>query len=155
MKEIRLKILTTPPSRMNLTPTPEYPHVEAIIMDWPVQDTTMSVMASREGDGSIYTTGNFGLLGGSKYENVRSAAKSFVKVGEKYYSDGTPAQDFPYPQPGHVRFYLICYDGVRMIDADAASLASGKGKYSDLFAEAQKQIAAMRQVNQSQPKDKP
>ena len=152
MREIRLKVLNTPPARMNLTPTQEYPHVEAIIMDWPVQDTTMSVMASREGDGSIYTTGTFGLLGGSKYDNVRTAAKSLVKVGEKYYSDGTPTQDFPYPQPGHVRFYLICYDGVRMIDADNASLADAKGKYSDLFTEAQKVIAAMRQIGQEPKK---
>lgn len=152
MREIRLKVLTTPPSRMNLAPTPEYPHVEAIIMDWPVRDTTLSVMASREGDGSIYTTGTFGLLGGGKYDNVRNAAKSFVKAGEKYYSDAVPTQDFPYPQPGHVRFYLICYDGVRMIDVDAASLESVKAKYSDLFAEGQKEINALRQVAQASPK---
>ncbi len=107
----------------------------------------------RRSSWSIYTTGNFGLLGGVKYEPVRNAARSFVKVGEKYYSDAVPAHDFPYPQTGHIRFYFICYDGVRMIDTDAASLSNAKGKYSDLFAEAQKEISALRQIAQSQPKE--
>ncbi len=146
---IRLKVLATPPSQMGHAPTQEYPHVDAVIMDWPVQDTIMSVMGSSGGDASIYTSGAFGLLGGDKYENVRNAAKKFVKVGEKYYSDGTPTQNFPYPQAGHVLFYLICYDGVRVIDSDIASLSIGKSKYSDLFVEGQKVIGEFRQVVQT------
>ena len=152
LHEIRLKVLTTPPSKMGRNSTPDFPHVDTIIMDWPVQNTILSVMGSSAGDGSIYTTATFGLLGGGKYEPVRAAAKSFVKAGEKYYADATPTQDFPYPQAGHVRFYLICYDGARMIDGDAASLESGKGKYADLFAEGQKEISALRQVAQAQSK---
>ncbi len=152
MREIRLKVLATPPSKIGRAPTQEYPHVDTIIMDWPLQDTIMSVMASSGGDGSIYTTGTFGLFGGGKYENVRNAAKKFVKLGEKYYSDAAPTQDFPYPQAGHIRFYFICYDGVRVIDSDAASLSSGKSKFSDLFTEAQKVIGQLRQVAQSDQK---
>jgi hypothetical protein len=153
MREIRLKVLSTPPSQMSRKPTPEYPHVDGIIMDWWLQDTILSVMASSAGDGSIYTTGNFGVFGGVKYDNVRNAAKSFVKLAEKYYSDATPTKEYPYPQSGHVRFYLICYDGVRMIDADAASLSSGKSDCWDLVAEAQKEISALRQIVQDQPKE--
>ena len=149
MHEIRLKVLATPPSKIGRASTEEYPHVDTIIMDWPIQNTILSVMGSSAGDGSIYTTGSFGLLGGVKYETVRDAAKKFVKAGEKYYSDATPTQVFPYPQAGHVRFYLICYDGVRTIDTDAASLETGKGKYSDLFAEGQKEINALRQAAQA------
>ncbi len=152
MHAIRLKVLGTPPSKVGRAATPEYPHVDTIIMDWPVQNTILSVMGSSAGDGSIYTTGTFGLLGGGKYDNVRDAAKKFVKAGEKYYSDATPTQDFPYPQAGHVRFYLICYDGVRTIDADAASLADAKAKYADLFAEGQNEINALRQAAQAPSK---
>lgn len=146
---IRLKVLTTPPSKIGRAATSEYPHVDTVIMDWPIQNTILSVMGSSAGDGSIYTTGSFGLLGGVKYETVRDAAKKFVKAGEKYYSDATPTEVFPYPQAGHVRFYFICYDGVRTIDTDAASLETGKGKYSDLFAEGQKEINALRQAAQA------
>ena len=152
MREIRLKVLTTPPSQMSRKPTAEYPHVDGIIMDWPIQDTTLSLMASNAGDGSIYTTGNFGVIGGIKYDNVRTEAKRFVKLGEKYYSDATPTKEYPYPGKGHVRFYLMCYDGVRMIDVDANSLSGANAKYSDLFAEAQRMIEQLRQIAQEQKK---
>jgi hypothetical protein len=153
LHEIRLKVLATPPSKIGRAPSEEYPHVDTIIMDWPVQDTIMSVMGSSGGDASIYTSGSFGLLGGGKYENVRNAAKKFVKVAEKYYLEATPTEDFHYPQAGHVRFYFICYDGVRLIDTDITSLSTGKSKYSDLFAEGQKVIGELRLVAQSQPKE--
>ena len=152
LHEIRLKVLMTPPSKVGRAATQEFPHVDTIVMDWPIENTILSVMGSSAGDGSIYTTGTFGLLGGGKYETVREAAKKFVKAGEKYYADATSTQDFPYPEAGHVRFYLVCYDGVRMIDADAASLEGGKGKYSDLFAEGQKEINALRQLTQTPAK---
>jgi len=152
MREIRLKVLSTPASQMGRKPTDEYPHVDGIIMDWPVEDATVSLMASSIGDGSIYTTGNFGVFGGIQYENVRNEAKSFVKLGEKYYSSATPTKEYPYPQKGHVRFYLMCYDGVRVIDADASSLSGPTSKYSDLFGEAQRMISALRQIAQEQKK---
>lgn len=152
LHDIRLKVLGTPPSQMGRAPTSEYPHVDTIIMDWPVQNTILSVMGSSAGDGSIYTSGSFGLLGGGKYDTVREAAKKFVKTAEKYYADATPTQNFPYPQAGHVRFYLVCYDGVRVIDTEAASLESSKAKYSDLFGEGQNEINALRQAAQARPK---
>jgi hypothetical protein len=152
MREIRLKVLSTPPAQMNRKPTEEYPLVDGVIMDWPLQDTTLSVMASSAGDGSIYTTGDFGVIGGIKYDNVRNEAKNFVKLAEKYYSNATPTKEFPYAQRGHVRFYLMCYDGVRVIDADANSLSGANGKYSDLFDEAQRMIAALRQIAQEPKK---
>ena len=152
MREIRLKILATPPSQMNRKPTDEYPHVDEIIMDWPIEDSTISVMASSAGDGSIYTTSNFGVFGGINYQNVRNEAKKFVKLGEKYYSEAAPTKDYPYPQNGHVRFYLICYDGVRVIDAEVNFVSKQNAKYSDLFAEAQRMIGELRQIAQEQKK---
>jgi len=153
LREIRLKVLATPPSKIGRVPTQEYPHVDTVIMDWPVQDAIISVMGSSGGDASIYTSGSFGLLGGGKYENIRNEAKKFVKVAEKYYLDAIPADDFHYPRAAHVRFYFICYDGVRMIEPDIASLSDGKSKYSDLFVQGQKVIGELRRVAESQPKE--
>jgi hypothetical protein len=146
MHEIRLKVLTTPSSQLSQKPTPEYPHVYAMLMDWPIDDTTVSVMASSVGDASIYTTGNFGVIGGIQHESVRSLAKSFVKVAEKHHDQAIATKEFAYPRPGRVRFYLICYDDVRMIEADAGSLASGKDKCSDLFIAGQHLLTELRQI---------
>ena len=146
MREIRLKVLTTPSSQLSQKPTSEYPHVYAMLMDWPIEDTTVSVMASSVGDASIYTTGSFGVIGGIQHESVRSLAKSFVKVAERHYDQAIATKEFAYPGPGHVRFYLICYDDVRVIDADTGSLTNGKDRCSDLFIAGQRLLTELRRV---------
>jgi hypothetical protein len=124
-------------------------------MDWPMEAAIVSVMSSSAGDASIYTTGTFGVMGGIQHDTVRSAAKSFVKLAEKHYDEAAPTQEYPYPEAGRVRFYLICYEGVRAIEADAVSLASGKERDSDLFIEGQRVIKELRLIVQKQKGEPP
>lgn len=150
MREVRLKVLTTPCSQMGRTPTSEYPHVDAIVMDWPIEKTTVTVMASSVGDASIYTTGTFGVMGGIAFEGVRALAKDFVKLGEKHYPESLPTTGYPYPRSGRIRFYLVCYDEVRVIDTDAQAVANGRDKYSDLFNQAQRVAGELRHIVEKQ-----
>jgi hypothetical protein len=69
-----------------------------------------------------------------------------VKIGEKHFDDAISIKDYPYPKLGRVYFYLVCFDGVRMIDADEQSLRSGKDKFSDLYSCGQRVIAELRLV---------
>ena len=150
MREIRLKVLTTRPSQTGRSSTAEYPHVDTMLMDWPVEEGIVSLMASSVGDASIYTTGSFGVMGGVQFESVRALAQNFVKLGERYYSEAIPTKEHSFPQSGCVRFYLICYDEVRIIEGEATSLASGKDKLSDLFIHAQRVISELRQIVERQ-----
>jgi hypothetical protein len=115
MRELRLKMLTTSPAELSQKPTAEYPHVCRVLMDWPIDTGTVSVVSLSTGDASIYTTGTFGVIGGIGHETVRSAAKNFVKIAGKYYDEATPTKDYAYPKPGRVRFYLVCYDENRVM----------------------------------------
>jgi len=149
MREMRLKALSTPPSAWGQKPTPEFPHVCGVIMDWPIESGTVSVVSFSSGDASIYTTGTFGIIGGVGHDTVRRAAKSFVTLSEKYFDQATATKDFPYPQVGRIRYYLICYDGVRVIEADLGSVESGKDKYADLFIAGQRVVTALRMTTQN------
>jgi hypothetical protein len=73
MRELRLKMLTAP-VELGLKPTKEYPRVCGILMDWPIEMGTVTVVSLSTGDASIYSTGTFGILGGIGHEAVRSAA---------------------------------------------------------------------------------
>jgi hypothetical protein len=150
MRELRLKMLTTRPVDLGQKPTQEYPRVCGVLMDWPIDTGIVSVVSLSTGDASVYTTGTFGVIGGIRDERVRSAAKNFVKVGEKHYNEAIPTKDYPYPNIGHVRFYFVCYDGVRTIDADLVSVHRGQDKYSDLFKEGQRVITELRLITQKQ-----
>lgn len=148
MRELRIKILTTSAPEMGLKPTQDFPRVHTALMDWPLGTNIISVYGSCTGDASIYTTSTFGVIGGIGHETVRDAAHQFVKIAETHYVDAVPTQNYPYPKPGHIYFYLVCFDGVRMIDVAEESLRTGKDKHSDLGNAAQRLIAELRMITE-------
>src|SRR6266478_376123 len=82
MREMRLKQLTMPPSELSQKSTREFPRVCAVLMDWPINGRTLTVVARTTGDASIYTDGTFGVFGGIGHESVRRAATNCVRVAE-------------------------------------------------------------------------
>jgi hypothetical protein len=154
MRALRLVALNSS-TNSNVRPTADYPLVRGVLMDWPIEKGTISVVSFATGDASIYTTGTFGILGGTGHENVRRAAQNFVKAAGRHYNEGRLTKDFPYPKAGRVRFYLICYDGVRVIDADLEAASNGGDRCSDLYSEGQKVIDELRLVSEKANGDKP
>lgn len=153
MREMRLKMLSITPKDAGLKPTPEFPFVSGIVMDWPLKTTTVTVVSHLTGDASVYTTGTFGVIGGIGHEAVRTAATNCVKLSQKLHEDAIPTTDYPYPTKGRVRFYLICYDGVRVIDADLNAVEKRKDKCSDLFMAVQKVLTELRLIAKSRMGD--
>lgn len=147
MREMRLKILN-PASQMSLKLSKDYPRVATVLMDWPMGTNVISVYGACTGDASIYTTATFGVMGGVGHEPVPQAAHDLVKIGEKHCDAAVSTKDFPYPKPGHIYFYLVCYDDVRKIEVDEDLLKNGTSKYSNLGAAAQKLIGELRQIVQ-------
>jgi hypothetical protein len=145
-RALRMKMLSTKPADLGLKPNPEFPHVSGLVMDWPIESTTVTLVAHATGDASIYTTGTFGVIGGIGHESVRTSATNCIKVAQSFYSSATPTKDFPYPQPGRVRFYLICYDEVRVIDADLNGLKNKTDNSLNLFMAAQDVITELRLI---------
>jgi hypothetical protein len=150
MREMRLKQLTMVPSEFGEKPTAEFARVCAVIMDWPIEAATVTVVARATGDASVYTTGTFGVIGGIGHEAVRTAAIDCVKIAQRYYDEATPTKEYPYPASSRVRFYLVCYDGVRVIDADLDAVKRDRASYSDLYIAAQRVITELRMITQKQ-----
>ncbi len=151
-RELRLKTLTTSPAELGQKPTSDHPRVAGVIMDFPLKDATASIVSFSSGDASIYTTGTFGVIGGFAHETVRSGAIDFVTACERHFDEATLTKDYSYPAAGRVRFYLICYDGVRVIDGDLQSLSSGKDKDSDLLVAGSRVWTEFRKVVQKKEK---
>ena len=150
MREMRLKQLTMPPSEFSQTPTAEFPRVCAVLMDWPIAQGTVTVVARTTGDASIYTDGTFGVLGGIGHESVRRAATNCVSVAQRHFESATATKDYPYPKTGRVRFYLVGYDGVRVIDGDLEAVRTGNDSCSDLYEAAQSVVTELRMITQHQ-----
>jgi hypothetical protein len=148
-RELRRMMLTTPPKDFGVKPSPEFPRVFAILMDWPLGDNQIAtVVSASTGDASLYTTSRFGIIGGVGHEKVRAAAKAMVKASDRHVAAARPTSEFPYPREGRVRFYFLTFDGVRVIDTDLARIENGTSAYAELFGLGQGVLTALRLISQ-------
>jgi hypothetical protein len=143
-RRLRLMMLTTSPEKVGAKPTKDFPRVYGILMDWPHDDETVTVFASSSGTASLYTTFKFGVIGGEFHEPVRRAAIQFTRAADRLFDSAAPTTAYPYPAPDRVRFYLLTFDGVRVIDTDLASLENRTNQYSQVFYLGQAVLTELR-----------
>src|SRR5438034_6392951 len=127
-RDLRKMFLTMPAEKAGIQRSTEFPRVWGVAMDWPIGQQIATLVALADGSASLYTTGTFGIIGGIGHETVRAAAKKLVKEADRYYDDSTPTQDFSYPSLDHVRFFLVTFHGVRLIETDLATVTERRGK---------------------------
>ncbi len=149
MKGLRTMMLTTPASKAGIQPSERFPKVFGVVMDLPVSGGhTATVVSMCDGHASLYTTSTFGVLGGIGHESVRNASINFVSNAQAHYDAATPTTDYPYPVPDHVRFYLLGFDGVRMIDSEISAAEKRGGQYSAMWAAGQGVLTELRLLTQ-------
>lgn len=148
MRELRVMFLSSAAATLGFKPTPEYPRVFGVAMDWPLGEHTATIVSAMDGSASLYTTSAFGIIGGGDHESVRVAAQRFVKAAESHHDTSVRTGAYPYPAKGKVRFYLRTFGGVRVIETDAASVYSASGTYSALFGAGQAVLTELRKVSE-------
>lgn len=150
MRELRIRTLTTAPGDLGIHPSKAFPRVYGVLMDWAMDGITVSIVSLADGNASLYTTTTFGVIGGIEHAAVRAAAVQFVRTAEGHYDAATPVKEYPYPKPGHVRFYLIAFDGVRMIETAEEVFKSDQAVFSGLGLGGQRVMTELRLI--AQPK---
>jgi hypothetical protein len=146
MRDLRVAFLSAPAASHGFKPTKEYPRVFGVAMDWPIDNTTATIVSTLNGSASLYTTASFGIIGGVSHESVRTAAQRFVKAAEAHHDEAVPTAAYPYPPKGKVRFYLRTFQDVRVIEIDTVSASSPSGRYSGLFRAGQAVLTELRKV---------
>jgi hypothetical protein len=134
-------------------PSDSQPNVFGIVMDLPISDGhTATIVSMCDGHASLYTTSTFGILGGFSHESVRIASIEFVNAAQSHYDGAAATTDFPYPASDHVRFYLLGFDGVRVVDAPISSVESNNHKYSNMWTAGQRVLTALRLITETSDK---
>jgi hypothetical protein len=147
-RKLRTQFLDTQAEALGLQPTPEFPRVFGVVMDWPTGEQTASLASLCDGSASLYTTTAFGIIGGGGNERVRAAARRFVELANAFLDEATPASEWPYPSSSEVHFYLRGYDGVRCIREDAEPIYARKSKYTELFGAGQDVLTELRNTSE-------
>lgn len=146
MREMRLKWLTTklPPAGPGGQTEPN--QVSAVLMDWPLGQQVVTVLASSLGDGSVYTTGTFGIIGGIGHEGVRRAAIALTEQAQADLALSIPTADFSYPDSEHIRFFFVLSSGVRSVTFPAAEVEKPGSAAWTLYAKAQEVLTELRLI---------
>lgn len=147
MKEMRLQWLTQKPPTASEDRQGE---VAAVVMDWPLDEAIVTVLASSGGDASIYTTGTFGIMGGIGHENVRKAAIAFVECARKHRALASPTTDYAYPDRQTIRFFFVSIEGVRSVSFSAAQVEMAGTVAYELYSHGQAVLTELRQITQRQ-----
>ena len=147
-RALREMMLTMSAAETKVIPTKEFPRVYGVLMDWPIGDQTATVFSSSTGAASLYTTSTFGIIGGEGHDTVRTAAIKFVRAADRLFDLATPTTKYPYPASNRVRFYLLTFDGVRVLDTDFASIENQTSVYAELFGLGQDVLTELRLITE-------
>jgi hypothetical protein len=145
MRELRLQWLTKKPPTASEEKKEE---IAAVVMDWPLDEAIVTVLASSGGDASIYTTGSFGILGGIGHESVRKAAVAFVECARKHRALAAATTDYSYPNRETVRFFFVTAEGVQSVSFSQSQVEKTDTEPHDLYSHGQAVLTELRQVTQ-------
>ena len=141
---LRSSMLAIPTSSHRIQPTECNPRVFGVLIDWHLDEHMATIVSDLTGFAGFITPSSYEILGGPHHLSGRAAAMNFVKDAEGHYDQAVPSDDHAYPKTGRVRFYLLCFDGLRLIDADATAVAEGADKCSRLWADGQQVLTEIR-----------
>ena len=148
-RELRANILASRAGDLGIKESSDCRRVWGVVVDWPVGDQIATVVALCDGNASLYTTSTFGVLGGVGHSDVRRAAVALVRDADRFHADGKATTDRSYPSAGRIRFHLLAFDGVRVVEDDQKSIEAGKNRYSALFGRAQDVLTELCKVTES------
>ena len=130
-----------------MTPSAAYPRVYACMMDFGMSGHMFSVIANSTGDASLYSTSQFGIIGGGAHESVRDAGRAFIRVAEENFDLSSPTDDIGYGSPENVRFYFLTFDGLRKVDTPVSDLGDENSQCYGLHNAGQELLGELRMAS--------
>ena len=128
---LRVAALTTP---LPFTGSPNEPLV--VLVDMNFGFVVSTVLATKEGDASLYTTKGGGVIGGGGIPHIHAAALKLIQESAKHVQAMTTATTFPLPSSGKVRFYVRTPHQVYTAEASLPGLIAGTDPLTPLFGAA-------------------
>ena len=149
--ELRNMLLAKSPRDFGLTPTKEHPRIWGILMETGYPEAAVTLVAIVDGSVSLYFSNGGGILGAGGHASVRREALKFLSTAESSLEDFKTTTEYPLPETGRVKFYLLTYSGIFTGDYDEHLLGEGGHKLSKLFYAGHDVITAIRKVREHLP----
>lgn len=148
MAKIRGGALTEDPSNFGFYPDAEFKDIYGVIMEFHIDEYVASVLAMKDGAASLYSTSQFGMIGGGEWDSVKKAAKEFVVKALEFTNKAELVQDFPYPSVGEVYFYILTFKGVKLIKVKEEDVLVESNPYFYFFVAGQEVLTQLRLLDE-------
>jgi len=145
---LRNMAFSVTPEQLGLSLPIDKKKVYGVIMDWEMDGATASIVAYQTGDASLYLSSGGGVIGGGQHQNVRSATKEFVNLGQIYLDKSTKTESTTLPIANEVKFYLLTNDGVYVGSEQMKKLENQSSIWMKLFEEGNKVITELRTIDE-------
>ncbi|WP_417069908.1 hypothetical protein [Niveibacterium terrae] len=144
MRELRLRALSAPAEHFGISPSRDFPRTYAVLIDFPINDQTATIVSFSDGSSSLYTTSTFGIIGGGAHEKVKLASQRLIVAADEFFERAEPTEEYPYPGKGKVCFYLVTFQGVRVLETALSDIESAQSELSSLFWAGQEVLTQLR-----------
>jgi hypothetical protein len=145
---LRNKLLTMDPQEVSIEATPEHPNVWGVLMEFIISKTVVSLAALVDGTSSLYSSTGSGILGSGNHPRVGEAAREMVAAAETALESTRPAELYPFPKKGTIRFYLLTHHGIHTVECAEMELTVRKNSLSKLYAAGQYLLAQIQLVSE-------
>jgi hypothetical protein len=115
-----------------------------VVMDLSLNRGTATVTALSDGNGSIYLSSGGGYIGGVGKPAIHDAAQNFVRTAAEFQAGMKATTEFPLPETGQAKFYVLTDAGVFTASAVEDELNQRRDPLTKLFATGQEVITQYR-----------
>ena len=150
---LRNTILSVTPEQLGLNRATSEERLLGMLMEIGYASATATLMMAGDGAVSLYFSNGGGQIGYGQYDAVRDTAADCLELAESYKEEFELTEECPLPDPGHVRFYLLSFNGVLTAEAEGDELGGGDHSLSPLFRAGHRVITAMRMIQESQSEE--
>ena len=145
---LRNMAFSATPEQLELSLPTDKTIVYGIIMDWGMNGATATIVSYQTGDASLYLSSGGGVIGGGQHENVSSAAKHFVSLGQSFLDKTTKTEKTTLPQTDVIKFYLLTNKGIFVGQEQMKNFENRSSTWLSLFEEANLLLTELRKTTE-------
>jgi hypothetical protein len=132
-------------SQLNLPAANGKEVLYGVIMDWDYQGkATITLVAFRTGDVSLYFSTGAAILGAGQHADVNTAGKAFIDKAETLLANADPMDTALRTEKGVLKFYLLTNERKYAIKDKVDNVYNHTSPLSAMFEEANKLIGDIR-----------
>ncbi|KQB43965.1 hypothetical protein RCH33_455 [Flavobacterium daejeonense] len=145
---LRNMAFTATPEQLGLSLPTDKTVVYGVIMDWEMGGATATTVSYQTGDASLYLSSGGGVIGGGQHQNVNSAARQFVSLGQTYLVKATKTETTDLPTTDQVKFYFLTNKGKFVGQDNMKNFDNNSSEWLKLFEEGNNVLTELRMTTE-------